>query len=75
MYIVLCRRAGVTKGSSEPVCSCLLCVLCALLLDGFITHAHNTSDAVSCSHVLKSLVDLIQWLPMGDELVNLESTL
>ena len=35
-------------------------------------HIHHTSDAISSLHILKRSVDLIQRLPVRDELVDFQ---
>lgn len=53
----------------------LLCLGRTLLLDSLIVHAHDTPDAVTGVHVCECLVDLVEWLSVSDELVDLESAL
>jgi len=50
-------------------------MLSAFLLHCLITHADDTPNAVTGLHVRKRLVDLVQRLPVCDELVDLEATL
>jgi hypothetical protein len=35
-------------------------------------HINNTTNTVARLHILKSLIDTVQRLPMGDEFVNLK---
>ena len=37
-----------------------------------LPHVHNASDTVAGVHVMEGIVDLVQRLTVGDELVNLE---
>jgi len=52
-----------------------LCLGRSFLFDSFVIHANNTSDAVTSVHIFECLVDLIKWLPVCDELIDLESAL
>ena len=36
------------------------------------SHIHHTSDAISRLHILKCRVDVVQWLPVRDEFVDLQ---
>ena len=38
------------------------------------SHIHHTSDAISRLHILKRSIDLLQRLPMCDELIDLQFT-
>lgn len=38
-------------------------------------HVDDTANAVTSLHVTKGLVDLVEWLAVSDELVDLEATL
>jgi hypothetical protein len=40
-----------------------------------LPHIDDATDTVSSLHLLKSRVDIRQWLAVSDEFVNLESTL
>ncbi len=36
------------------------------------SHVHHTSYAISRLHILKCSVDVVQWLPVRDEFVDLQ---
>ena len=36
------------------------------------SHVHHTPDAIPCLHILERSIDLVQWLPVCDELIHLE---
>ena len=40
-----------------------------------IYHVHYTANAVALLHGVESLVDLLEWLSVGDELVDLQLAL
>jgi len=37
-----------------------------------LSHVHNTTNAVTSLHIAEGLVDLVERLPVRDELVNIE---
>jgi hypothetical protein len=37
-------------------------------------HIHHTSNTITLLHIIKGLIDTLQWLAMGDELIDLEFT-
>jgi hypothetical protein len=41
----------------------------------WIYHVHYTANAVALLHGVKGLVDLVEWLSVGDELVDLQLAL
>jgi len=37
-----------------------------------LAHVHDASNAVACVHVVEGVVDLGEWLAVGDEFVDLQ---
>jgi hypothetical protein len=37
-----------------------------------LSHVNNTANAVTLLHIVESLVDVCEWLPMGNKLINLQ---
>jgi len=37
-----------------------------------LSHVNNTADAITLLHIVESLVDVCEWLPVSDKLINLQ---